>query len=231
MTRRKRKQRLRWISILSLLFVVGVTGCFLYMLHTGEAQKLMNLIRHLGSSGVLIGIAVQTFLNLLPLPGEFTALILMEIYGPFWGGVYVWISGMLGAIGGLSLARWIARSTLGGVVHASLGKVEDWAKKRGDFGLLLIRFVPLVPYHLVNYAAGLLRVRFWGFVWTTALGLAPYSIALSGIYAGLKEGSILWGAIGCSIFLVLAAVGLILKKRKQEAMLSCDSGTEPVAGK
>jgi uncharacterized membrane protein YdjX (TVP38/TMEM64 family) len=39
--------------------------------------------------------------------------------------------------------------------------------------LLMVRLFPLVPYILVNFLAGLTKVRLWTFLWTTALGSLP----------------------------------------------------------
>jgi uncharacterized membrane protein YdjX (TVP38/TMEM64 family) len=219
MDQHRRKAYTRYISIIGLLVIAGVIAYYIYLLRIGEAQRLMNSIRHFGTAGILIGIMIQAILNMLPVPGEFTSIILMEIYGPVWGGLYSWIGGVAGAIGGLYLTRWIARPIFGKMVQPYLSKVDEWLKKREAIGLLLIRFVPLVPYHFVNYAAGLLQVRLWGFVWTTGLGILPYTVAMSGLYAGIRRGSLIWGIIGCGIFLFLAGISWYVKRRKQKSLI------------
>ncbi|WP_223067952.1 TVP38/TMEM64 family protein [Paenibacillus caui] len=207
-------------SIISLLAIVGVIGYYLYLLYNGEAQKLMNSIRHYGASGAIIGISIQTILNILPLPGELTSILLLEIYGPVWGGLYSWIAGVAGSVGGLYLSKWIAKPFFGKMVEPYMSKVDEWMRKHGGLGLLLIRFVPLVPYHFVNYAAGLLQVKLWGFLWTTGLGILPYTIVMSALYAGIRWGSILWGLIGCGMLLLLSAAGWYVKRRKQKSLVN-----------
>jgi uncharacterized membrane protein YdjX (TVP38/TMEM64 family) len=204
----------RYISILGLLFIAVVICYYIYLLRIGEAQRILKSIRNFGFAGILFGITMQTIVNMLPVPGEFTSIVLMEIYGPIWGGLYSWIGGVVGAVGGLYLTRWIAKPFFGKMVRPYLDKVDEWIKKREDMGLLLIRFVPLVPYHFVNYAAGLLNVRVWGFVWTTGLGILPYTVAVSGLYAGIRRGSIVWGITGCGIFLLLLGTSWYIKRRK-----------------
>lgn len=209
----------RHLSIAGLILIIAIIAYYIYLLRIGEAQRLMSSIRNFGYAGIFIGIAFQALVNILPVPGEFTSIALMEIYGPIFGGLYSFLGGIIGAVGGMFLARWVARPFFGEMVKPYIAKVEEWLKKRETMGLLLIRFVPLVPYHFVNYAAGLLNVKFIGFIWTTALGILPYTIAMSGIYAGIRNGSRMWGMIGLGIFIVLAGISWITRRRKQKPLI------------
>jgi uncharacterized membrane protein YdjX (TVP38/TMEM64 family) len=210
----------RYISLAGLVLISVIIAYYIYLLRIGEAQKLMSSIRNFGYTGILIGITFQALVNILPVPGEFTSIALMEIYGPIFGGLYSFIGGIVGAVGGMYLTRWVAKPFFGEKTIPYIAKVEEWLKKRETLGMLLIRFVPLVPYHFVNYAAGLLNVKFWGFIWTTTLGILPYTIAMSGLFAGVRRGSLMWGIIGCGIFLVLAGISWIARRRTQKALIN-----------
>lgn len=202
-------------SVISILVIVGISGYYLYLVHTGEADGLIHRIRELGWIGIIIGIFVQSIVNILPVPGEFISIALMEIYGPIWGGVYSWIGGVLGAVGALYITKWIAKPFFSKLAQPFLQRVEEFTKKHETFGLLLIRFVPLVPYHFVNYAFGFLKINIWSFIWTTGLGILPFTIAMSGLYAGVRNGSFLWGAIGIAIFIGLLGLSLLIKGRRR----------------
>jgi uncharacterized membrane protein YdjX (TVP38/TMEM64 family) len=43
--------------------------------------------------------------------------------------------------------------------------------------LLLARLVPVISFNLINYAAGVLGVGWWRFLWTTSLGILPITVA------------------------------------------------------
>jgi uncharacterized membrane protein YdjX (TVP38/TMEM64 family) len=204
----------RYISILGVVVIAGAIACYIYLLHIGEAQRLLRSVRSFGIPGVILGILIQSLVNILPVPGEFTSIVLMEIYGPVWGGIYSWIGGLAGAIGGLYVTRWVAKPFFGAMAQPFLQRVEEFIAKREVLGLLLLRFVPFVPYHLVNYAAGLLNVKLSGFVWTTALGILPYTVAMSGIYAGVRQGSLVWGIVGGGIFALLIGISWYAKREK-----------------
>ncbi|OCT14365.1 hypothetical protein A8709_26470 [Paenibacillus pectinilyticus] len=203
------------LSSISILVIVGIISYYLYLVQTGEAERLINRIRDFGKIGIIIGILVQSIVNIIPVPGEFISIALMELYGPIWGGVYSWIGGIMGAVGALYLTKWIAKPFFGKLAQPFLQKVEEFTKKHETFGLLVIRFVPLVPYHFVNYTMGFLKINIWSFIWTTGLGILPYTIAMSGIYAGVRNGSLLWGAIGIFVFIVLLGLSWMIKARRR----------------
>lgn len=203
------------LSGISIFVIAGIIGYYLYLVHTGEAERLINHIRDFGQIGIVIGILVQSIVNIIPVPGEFISIALMEIYGPILGGVYSWIGGVMGAVGALYLTKWIAKPFFGKLVQPFLHKVEEFTKRHETFGLLLIRFVPLVPYHFVNYTMGFLKINIWSFIWTTGLGILPYTIAMSGLYAGVRNGSLLWGAIGIVVFILLLGLSWMIKGRRR----------------
>lgn len=205
----------RLISIISIAIIAALISYYIYLVHTGEAQRLIETIVNIGPFGIIIGIIVQSFANIIPVPGEFISVILMEVYGPVMGGIYAWIGGVAGAVGALYLTKWIAKPLFGNMAQPFLQKVEAYTRKHETLGLLMIRFVPFVPYHFVNYAAGLINVKIWNFIWTTALGILPYSIAMSGIYAGARHGSLLWGVVGIAVFIALLALSWLLKRRNK----------------
>jgi uncharacterized membrane protein YdjX (TVP38/TMEM64 family) len=197
---------MRVIKLLSLLIIGCLISYYIYLVHTGEAQNILNHIRNLGVLGGIIGTAVQTLTNIIPVPGEFISIALMEIYGPVWGGLFAWLGGIAGAVGALYLTKWIAKPFFANMAQPYLEKMDEFIQKRGQVGLLLIRFVPFVPYHLVNYAAGILNVKLWGFIWTTAIGILPFTLAMSALYAGVRQGSWIWGIAGLGIVVMLVSI-------------------------
>jgi uncharacterized membrane protein YdjX (TVP38/TMEM64 family) len=204
------------IGIISLLMIICMGGAYLYLLHTGAAQIFMKSIHSLGLMGIIFGIAIQAIVNILPVPGEFISIFLMEIFGPIWGGVYAWSGGVIGAVGALYLTKWIAKPLFGKMAKPYLNKMEEYIQNHEKIGLLLIRFVPFVPYHFVNYAAGLLKINIWSFIWTTGLGILPFYIGMVGIYTGLRKGSWIWGAAGAGVFALLIFLSWNAKKKQKE---------------
>ncbi|MGG3743402.1 VTT domain-containing protein [Paenibacillus chibensis] len=209
-------------SILGLLGIAVMIVYCLYLLHTGDAQRMIASVRQWGFVGMVVITLFQSLSNMLPIPGEFIAVVILEIYGPITGGLILWISGLLGAVAGYYLTWWLAKPLLNHRMDPYLHKMEQWLANHEHKGLLLVRFVPLIPYHFVNYAAGILKAGMWSFIWTTSLGILPHTVAMSVLYAGFRKGSMTWGLIGCAIFLLLAGMAWFLKKRTSKAALKAN---------
>ncbi|MBI0577359.1 TVP38/TMEM64 family protein [Neobacillus cucumis] len=208
-----KKPTARTLSIGSLMIFLLLTGIYLYFVHTGAAKGWLESIRQLGVFGIVLGIMIQSVVNVIPAPGEFVSLFLIEIYGPVAGGFYSFIGGIIGAFLAYRLSDWIARPIIEPMAKPYLEKIDRWLKKRGDIGLLIIRFVPLVPYHFINYAAGILRVNKIAFIWTTALGILPYSITISSIFAGFRYGKFLPFIIGGGLFILSSILSIVLRRK------------------
>jgi uncharacterized membrane protein YdjX (TVP38/TMEM64 family) len=76
------------------------------------------------------------------------------------------------------LAYWLALrfgTRIAGrlVDPAALASAEERIAGAGTSTLLALRVIPIVPYNLVSYAAGMFRIPIGRFTWTTVVGLAP----------------------------------------------------------
>lgn len=196
-----------WTFVLLLLVVA-----YLAVLHAGGAHHFLHSVRRLGLLGVVLGVGLLTVLSVIPVPGEFVSIFLLQAYGVLWGTAFSWLGAMLGAVLALFAARSLARPLITRTTDRYLQQIEPWLLRRGAVGLLVVRLLPMVPYHLVNYVAGVLRVPFWPFLWTTALGILPFQLALAGVYSGLRYGSVITGVLGAIVFSVMALLGWRLRR-------------------
>lgn len=118
--------------------------------------------------------------------------------------------------------------TLVAIVPYLIGRrgLGSWARGRVDVGrapdstftFLLLRIVPIVPYVAMNYLAGVTRLRFRDFVWTTFLGSIP-SVFLFAFFVDTMAGAALGRAeqskiiVACLGVATLAIAVRILAKR------------------
>lgn len=207
----------RWRRLAVAVLTVAVMAvAYTELIRTGNMRALVTGIHHLGAVGVVLGVLLQSIINIVPLPGEFTSVMLMELYGAVWGGILSYLGGLFGAIGAYFVIGMLAapfRTRLSS--HAMYAKIESLLDRRSWASLLLIRFLPLVPYHLVNYVCGTMRIRIRSYVWTTAIGLIPFHTAMSLIYAGFKTESYIGLIAGAILFLLLAAAGWYISNRRK----------------
>jgi uncharacterized membrane protein YdjX (TVP38/TMEM64 family) len=126
------------------------------------------------------------------------------LFGLVWGVVLTWIGAMLGAFAAFGLARLLGRPFVERMVRRKDWKhIDDWTADRGWQLLLISRFIPVIAFNLVNYAAGLTRVSWVTFAWTTGVGILPVTVLM--VLAGDNIELMSWEA-----WLLLVACGIVL---------------------
>jgi uncharacterized membrane protein YdjX (TVP38/TMEM64 family) len=193
--------------------------CFILIMiffHSHQSHIFFKTVRSFGFLGVVLSILVLAICNMFPIPVEFLTINLMKIYGVNFGCIYSCAGSILGAIFAYFAARFISEYFLHRIDHSHLNHVRMWIRKNETVGLLVVRFIPLVPYELVNYIAGILRLNLFTFIWTTTIGVIPYQIAVAGMYSGVFGGHIKRGILGITLFILLALIGWVYKSTHQQ---------------
>jgi uncharacterized membrane protein YdjX (TVP38/TMEM64 family) len=172
-----------------------------------------------GMWGVAASMLLMVLHSFVPFPAEIVAMANGMLYGPLWGTAITWTGAMLGAYLAFGLARWLGRPFVRAMVAARhQEKLDDWVARQGGGMLLVSRFVPVISFNLINYAAGLTAVSWWTFSWATGIGILPLTFLMVAIGDGLWSGAAdLWPWL-----LIAAAAGwllwwaLVVRRRDKE---------------
>jgi uncharacterized membrane protein YdjX (TVP38/TMEM64 family) len=163
-----------------------------------------ELILSWGMWGVLAAILLMVLHSFVPFPAEILALCAGAVYGTVWGTVLIWVGAMIGACLSFALARWLGEPFVNAVLGpASRAKLDGWTAEQGVVALLVARFIPVIAFNLINYAAGLTRVRWGTFLWTTGLGIMPLTVLM--VWMGDRMMHLTWPWL-----LGVSAVGIVV---------------------
>jgi len=195
---------------LGLLIAVGIlTVVFLAALSLGwdlgiSVQDIEDRILSWGSWGIAGSIGLMVLHSFLPFPAEILALANGMVYGPVWGIAITWTGAMLGAFAAFGLARWLGRPFVARMVARRDWQVlDDWAARQGAGMVLIARFIPVIAFNLINYAAGLTRLSWWTFAWTTGIGILPMTALM--VIMGNNIDTLAW-----QWWVVVLAAALVL---------------------
>jgi uncharacterized membrane protein YdjX (TVP38/TMEM64 family) len=131
-----------------------------------------------GAWAPVASIALMILHSFVPFPAELIAIANGMLFGPVWGTLVTWLGAMLGAALAFALARRYGRPLLDRLVARKAWTGAEALHACCDARtLLLARLVPVISFNLINYAAGILGVSWWRFVWTTSLGILPITVA------------------------------------------------------
>ncbi|MEI9890419.1 MAG: VTT domain-containing protein, partial [Caulobacteraceae bacterium] len=98
------------------------------------------------------------------------------------------VAATIGVTLGGCIAFLVARLAVGDSLEKGVGPriraLEEGFKKDAFFYLMTLRLLPVMPFWVVNVAAGLLSIRLSTFFLATLVGIFPVGV----VYAGLGSG-------------------------------------------
>ena len=168
--------------------------------------------------GPLLLIVMYAIGCVFALPASAFVVVSGFIWGWKLGGSYALIGGLLGAAASFAVGRFVGEGVL-----TKFGKVGAAVKKQVDHAgfksLLVLRFVPGLPFAAVNYGAGVAGVRISEFAAATVIGLIPSNYLFAYCSDSLFNGSMSEAdalkrlAVVCAIMLTLIFLPSLFKKR------------------
>ena len=156
----------------------------------GDGGLVRSRTQALGAAGALVLFALVLAHAVIPYPSEITTAAAGYVYGFGLGFGLMMVSWFLTALLAYELARGPGRQLTRRVIGARrLAKAERYVARGGATGLIAARFVPLIPFNAVCYAAGITGVARPRYAWTTAIGIAPFCIVVTYLGARLQTVS------------------------------------------
>jgi len=144
-----------------------------------SAADIMEIVKSWGHWGVLASMGMMIIHSFLPFPAEFVAIANGVIFGAIWGTVITWIGAMVGAFLAFLLARQYGQPFVRRVLSKRKAQtLKRWVARHGLGTLFISRFIPIISFNLINYAAGLTKISWWTFGWTTGVGILPMTVLM-----------------------------------------------------
>jgi uncharacterized membrane protein YdjX (TVP38/TMEM64 family) len=118
-----------------------------------------------------------------------------------------------------SLAQMFIARRLAGGHHGSLlpqrtRAVEEFLTRNGVVAVMELRIVPLLPYGVVNFSAGLSRLRYRDLALGTAAGAAPKVFAYTALGGSLSDLRSPAAVVAILLLVALALAGALLLRRQ-----------------
>jgi uncharacterized membrane protein YdjX (TVP38/TMEM64 family) len=186
------------ISAILLVVLFSVTAVAGAILFYGAdpmtwVQDLEDLIMSWGRWGVVMAIGLMVLHSFIPFPAEFLAIANGMLFGPVWGTLITWSGAMLGAILAFGLSRVLGRPFVAIILaRKQLQELDKWSDEQAAHWVFLARFVPVIAFNLVNYAAGLTGISWKTFIWTTAIGILPMTALMVTMGASIHHLEWYW---------------------------------------
>lgn len=176
-----------------------------------DVRLLRERVDAAGPWGAAVFVAGYAVLCLLPAPKALLTALGGVLFGLWLGALLSWIAALTGAAAAFGLGRALGRDAVDRLTRGRAERADRLLADHGFGAVLAARLTPVLPFTVINYAAGLTGVRWRHYALGSALGMVPGSLA----YAALGAwGTDPWGIFaGVAVLVTLVALGAILGRR------------------
>jgi len=166
--------------------------------------------------GLLFAIAFALFVSFTPLPMETLAIMNGMWFGPLLGAIYTWIGALIAATLAFFIAKLIGYPLVKRLLPGkSFARLERTIARNGPPTLIAIRMIPLIPFTVINYGAGVTPVKWQTFVWTSAVGFIPPTILFVFLGNMMGERPVLGLGILAGIAALVFATAILISRRRE----------------
>jgi uncharacterized membrane protein YdjX (TVP38/TMEM64 family) len=137
-----------------------------------------------GGTWVALAMGVALVL-LLPVPRTAVSVLAGVVAGFGPGTAVALAGGLLAGVVSFGLARSLGRAAVTRLAGPRLATVDGFVAERGFWAVLAGRLLPVVPFVLLSYAAGLTALRLGPYALATAIGLVPGTVVQVGVGASV----------------------------------------------
>jgi uncharacterized membrane protein YdjX (TVP38/TMEM64 family) len=208
------------LVLIVILIGLGAFTFYRYML-TGKFDyvSVSKFINSYGSFAALIFIAIFSIRTLLVIfPYSILVILGGSIFGPVNGFIYSMVSVFISATLAFFTSRFLGKSHIQRLLKGKVKRLDSQIERHGFKFIFLVRVSVIFPFDVLNYAAGLTKVKYNSFILGTVLGIIPETFSLT--YLGHSIKAPLSTSFLLSLLLVLATVmiPLFFKKSKMSSI-------------
>lgn len=205
-------------NLIALVVLLVTVGIFWFI----QAQTHINVFSEdgfkkfaeaLGWWGpVVYALLIAIAVVVSQIPGVPLTIAAGALWGPFPALLYSVLGGFIGAMIAYFLGRTLGRS----IMKVLVGKVMVFNKDRGEvfIGLMIFvsRILPLFPFDIISYAAGVSGLRVGLYATVTFLGMIPSTLLLTYLGSAFTVSLPLALGISAAATVVLVVVPLMIRR-------------------
>ena len=179
--------------LVSLFVLFLIISAYFYdhlTLETIKDNKLWIsdfIAHHYSLSVFLFFLSCLVFIN-SPIPLAAIIKVLGGFtFGFYMGSFYNISATILACLAGFGISRYALKEAFEKAYYDRVKKVEDDIEKNGFYYFLTLRLVMVVPYFIINITAGISRVSFKHYLFSTLLGVIPTSLIYANAGSRLEQ--------------------------------------------
>ncbi|MBH0110093.1 TVP38/TMEM64 family protein [Salinibacterium sp. NG22] len=203
-------------GVLLVIFVAIVVVALTVQLPS--VDEIHEWTQSAGSLGIALFVIGYALLTLTPIPKSVLSMAGGVAWGLWVGTLIVLIGALIGATLSFWLGRVLGRDAVEHFTGGRVRAVDEMLQRRGLLSVIALRLIPVLPFTLINYAAGLTAVRIRDYALGTVIGIIPGTFAYVAVGAyGAELNSGFYIAVGALGVLALGGVIIAHRIRKDDS--------------
>jgi uncharacterized membrane protein YdjX (TVP38/TMEM64 family) len=220
-----------WVRAGVLAVLLGTATVLAVTLDLPSVDVVRSWVDGAGAAawaGMILGVALVL---LAPVPRSAVSVLVGVVLG-FGPGVALALSGgLLAGLAAFGLSRTLGRAAAVRLIGKRLARVDRLMTDRGFLAVLAGRVLPVMPFVVLSYGAGLTSIRWAPYALATAIGLVPSSIVQVGVGASAGALADRAGVVTVAgvlvVVLVLGSWALLAWRRRRATPSAAEPAGAP----
>lgn len=169
-------KKLKLILLLIIIFIILFSKKFIILDFKNMNQTALILAESISKYKTLAPIVFIFLFTIVPLtlfPDSILAISAGIIFGLKFGFLYTMVGALCGGSLAFFIARFLGREFLLKWLKKDFEKLENSIENNSFSIILLLRLIPLFPFDVVSYAAGISSISYKKYFLATFFGTIP----------------------------------------------------------
>lgn len=127
--------------------------------------------------------------------------------------VYTIIGAIIGGTISFYISRVLGREIVEKIIKGRGKWFEDGVEKRGFLLIFILRLIPLFPFDIISYGAGLSKIKYKDFAFGTLIGIIPGVLIFTNLGDKTLNTKSPEFIIAIALLILLLLISYFLKKR------------------
>ncbi len=177
------------IAIIATVVILAVAVFFILRGRGFHPQQIAQWLKAVGDRwwAPVAFIGLYAVFNVFLLPATILSLTAGVVWGWFAGGLWVLAASTVASaipyFIGRSGSAWAEK-----LLERKAARIHRALRNEGFMSLLLMRLVPIVPYNVLNYAAGVAGIKVRDYLLATFIGTIPGIFIFTYLAASIASG-------------------------------------------
>jgi len=206
------------VKIIVFLLIVILIFALIYLKNIGVLNNLdsKSIKNWVSSFGALAPFIYVTMFSLVPLtlfPDSILAIAGGMAFGLLKGSIFTIIGALIGGTISFYISRLLGREIVEKIVRGKGKWFEEGIENKGFLLILTLRLIPLVPFDIISYGAGLSKIKYSDFAFATLIGIIPGVLIFSNLGDKTLDVQSPQFIIAIGILIILLILSYFLKKK------------------